>query len=65
MPPNPPPSTRLVKRHSALVRICHWINAVAFVFLAMSGMQIFNADPALNFGKRTDFDHPFLQTARA
>ena len=58
---SPPPSTRLVKRHSALVRVCHWINAIAFVFLAMSGMQIFNADPALNFGKRTDFDHPFFQ----
>jgi thiosulfate reductase cytochrome b subunit len=61
MSPSPPPSTRLVTRHSVVVRICHWINAVAFVFLLMSGMQIFNADPALNFGKRTDFDHPFLQ----
>jgi len=53
-----PPRTRLVRRHAPLVRICHWINAFAFVLLAMSGMQIFNAHPALNFGQRTDFDHP-------
>ena len=55
------PPTRLVRRHTPLVRICHWINAVAFVLLAMSGMQIFNAHPALNFGQRTDFDHPGFQ----
>lgn len=60
MPPNPP-STRLVKRHSVVVRICHWVNAVAFVFLLMSGMQIFNADPILNFGKWTDFQHPIFE----
>ena len=53
-----PPKTRLVRRHTPLVRLCHWINALAFVLLAMSGMQIFNAHPALNFGQRTDFDRP-------
>ena len=54
----PAKSMRVVDRHSALVRICHWINALAFVFLLLSGLQIFNADPALNFGIRTDFDTP-------
>jgi len=55
------PQTRIVRRHTPLVRICHWINALAFVLLAMSGMQIFNAHPALNFGQRTDFDHPAFE----
>jgi len=50
--------SRLVDRHSLVVRICHWINAGAFFLLVMSGLQIFNAHPALNFGQRTDFDHP-------
>jgi thiosulfate reductase cytochrome b subunit len=29
----------------------HWINVLAFVLLLMSGLQIFNAHPALNWGK--------------
>jgi cytochrome b subunit of formate dehydrogenase len=55
--PTPP---RVIFRHSALVRVCHWINAVAFVALLMSGMQIFDADPQLTWGKTTNFDRPFL-----
>jgi thiosulfate reductase cytochrome b subunit len=42
------------------VRVCHWINAVAFVALLMSGMQIFDADPQLTWGKTTNFDRPFF-----
>jgi thiosulfate reductase cytochrome b subunit len=38
-------------RHSLAVRILHWINVVAFCALLMSGLQIFNAHPALNWGK--------------
>jgi thiosulfate reductase cytochrome b subunit len=53
-----PSRGELVRRHSGLVRVCHWINAIAFVFLLMSGLQIFNANPQLNFGKTTDFEHP-------
>jgi len=33
------------------VRLMHWINVVALTVLFMSGLQIFNAHPALNFGK--------------
>ena len=33
---------------------------VCFVVLLMSGMQIFNADPALTWGPATNFDHPFF-----
>jgi len=42
---------RSYKRHSLAVRILHWINVVALCVLLMSGLQIFNAHPALNWGK--------------
>ena len=54
---------RVVLRHSALTRICHWINVVCFFALLMSGLQIFNAHPTLNFGATTDFAHPLLSLA--
>jgi len=54
---------RVVLRHSALTRICHWINAICFFALLMSGLQIFNAHPALNFGQTTDFARPLLSLA--
>ena len=52
---------RVIARHSRLVRVTHWINALSFAFLLMSGLQIFNAHPSLNFGNRTDFDHPLFE----
>jgi thiosulfate reductase cytochrome b subunit len=42
---------QLYYRHRLPVRIMHWINVVALTTLFMSGLQIFNAHPALNFGK--------------
>ncbi len=51
---------RVVFRHSVVVRVCHWVNAACFLVLLMSGMQIFNADPALTWGPATSFEHPFL-----
>ncbi|MGC8491092.1 MAG: cytochrome b/b6 domain-containing protein [Syntrophobacteraceae bacterium] len=38
-------------RHSLPIRIMHWTNAVALIILLMSGLNIFNAHPALNWGK--------------
>ena len=38
-------------RHSVPVRIMHWINVVALTVLLMSGLNIFNAHPTLNWGK--------------
>jgi thiosulfate reductase cytochrome b subunit len=38
-------------RHSLAVRILHWINVMALCVLLMSGLQIFNAHPALNWGR--------------
>lgn len=39
-----------VKRHSAVVRATHWINALCLFFLLLSGLQIFNAHPRLYWG---------------
>ncbi len=50
----------LVKRHSLLVRVTHWINVVCLLFLLMSGLQIFNAHPALYWGHQSTFDDPVL-----
>jgi thiosulfate reductase cytochrome b subunit len=52
----------LIYRHSLLVRITHWINVVCLTVLLMSGLQIFNAHPALYWGYQSDFDHPVLAT---
>jgi thiosulfate reductase cytochrome b subunit len=52
---------RLVPRHSALVRITHWINVFAFSLLLMTGAQIFNAHPRLYWGEYgADNDHAWL-----
>lgn len=42
---------RLVPRHSALVRVTHWINVLCFSLLLMSGAQIFDAHPRLYWGQ--------------
>ncbi len=39
----------------------HWINVVCAVILLMSGLQIFNAHPALYWGQGSDFEAPWLQ----
>jgi thiosulfate reductase cytochrome b subunit len=41
----------LYYRHALPVRIMHWINVIAILALLMSGLQIFNAYPALYWGK--------------
>ncbi|MGA7675406.1 MAG: cytochrome b/b6 domain-containing protein [Rhizomicrobium sp.] len=48
------------RRHALIVRVAHWINAGCLAFLLMSGLQIFNAHPALYWGKSSDFDRPVL-----
>jgi len=59
------PKRIFVYRHSVLVRITHWINVVCIFFLVMSGLQIFNAHPALYWGQKAAFDSPILSmTAR-
>ncbi len=50
----------LYYRHSWPVRVMHWINVLAFFLLLMSGLQIFNAHPALNWGKSSYDGKPAL-----
>lgn len=54
-------SEAFIYRHTVLVRITHWINVICITFLLMSGLQIFNAHPALYVGQQSDFDHPVLR----
>lgn len=50
----------MIYRHTLPVRIAHWLVVVSFALLLMSGLQIFNAHPALYWGAKSDFDHPLL-----
>lgn len=43
--------TWLIYRHSLVTRVTHWINLVCVTVLLMSGLQIFNAHPALYWGE--------------
>jgi thiosulfate reductase cytochrome b subunit len=47
-------------RHTLAVRVLHWSNAVVLAVMLMSGLQIFNAHPALYWGQASDFYHPLL-----
>ena len=52
-------------RHKLPVRIMHWTNAVVLLIMLMSGLQIFNAHPALYWGATSTFDTPaFAMKAR-
>jgi thiosulfate reductase cytochrome b subunit len=56
----PPTRDVSVERHSVVVRITHWLNVACVTALMMSGLQIFNAHPALYWGAVSDFDHPVI-----
>jgi thiosulfate reductase cytochrome b subunit len=47
-------------RHTRLVRITHWINALSFVALAVSGGAILLAHPRFYWGETGYFDTPAL-----
>jgi thiosulfate reductase cytochrome b subunit len=55
-----PPAKQVIRRHSVVVRVTHWINVLCLTVLLMSGLQIFNAHPALYWGDRSQFHHPIL-----
>ena len=51
----------VIYRHTVLVRLTHWINALAIFLLVGTGLNIFNAHPQLYWGKAgADFDRPVL-----
>jgi thiosulfate reductase cytochrome b subunit len=47
-------------RHPFWVRVTHWLNFLCMIVLLMSGLQIFNAHPALYWGQKSEFNHPIL-----
>lgn len=50
-----PRQAKLIYRQSAWTRLAHWIWAAALFFLLASGLQIFNAHPALYVGQESGF----------
>ena len=55
-------ASELYYRHSLPVRVMHWINVLCLAVLFMSGLNIFNAHPALNWGKSSyTGTPPFLE----
>ena len=52
--------TERIYRHRLPIRISHWLNVPFLVILIMSGLQIFNAHPALYWGDRSDRDQPLI-----
>jgi thiosulfate reductase cytochrome b subunit len=59
-PPERPRRT-VVYRHTVLVRLTHWINALSIFVLVGSGLNIFNAHPQLYWGQKgSELDTPFL-----
>jgi len=47
-------------RHRLLIRLTHWANAGILLVMLMSGLQIFNAHPALYIGNQSTFEHPIF-----
>jgi thiosulfate reductase cytochrome b subunit len=46
---------RLIRRQKLATRVTHWIWTVCLFFLLLSGLQIFNAHPALYLGDESGF----------
>ena len=42
-------ATESIKVHPLLVRITHWVNALAILVMVMSGWKIYNASPIFDF----------------
>jgi thiosulfate reductase cytochrome b subunit len=56
------PRRLLVERHTRVTRLTHWINLFCVAVLLMSGLQIFNAHPALYWGQSgADGDRPLFE----
>lgn len=53
-------AARRVYRHRLPVRVMHWINVVCLTVLLMSGLNIFNAHPALYWGRESTFAQPWV-----
>ena len=57
-----PAPREIVYRHRVVTRVTHWVNALCFTLLLMSGLQILNAHPALYWGQfGADNDTAFIE----
>jgi len=56
----PTDKREIIYRHAIAVRATHWINVLVLLVLLMSGLQIFNAHPALYIGSKSVFDDPVM-----
>lgn len=45
----------LIYRQTIFTRVTHWVWAIAMFFLLLTGLQIFNAHPALYIGQQSGF----------
>lgn len=64
-PHSPPPVSRtgqdgLIYRHTVLVRVTHWLNAISFFTLLVSGIAILIAHPRMYWGETGYFGEPSL-----
>ena len=56
-----PRRRRFVYRHTVLVRVTHWVNAICIVFLLLERHgDLLTLIPALYLGQDSDFAHPIL-----
>lgn len=56
--PADPAEAEVIYRHPLPVRLFHWTNALCVLTLLMSGLQIFNAYPRLQWALSGDWDTP-------
>lgn len=56
----PPVNEVTTQRHTALVRITHWINALSFFALVISGFAILIAHPRFYWGETGGIGTPYL-----
>jgi thiosulfate reductase cytochrome b subunit len=47
----------LIYRQSVWTRVTHWVWAICLFFLLLTGLQIFNAHPALYIGQESGFEY--------
>ena len=57
----------LVYKQTLLTRLTHWVWAISLFFLLLTGLQIFNAHPVLQFGQQSGFayDNALLEIGAA
>ena len=60
MADNTRPGKEFIRRHTLVTRLTHWLNVLVISLLLMSGLQIFNAHPALYWGEKSTFADPWL-----